>query len=81
MSKHSAFALDQHLESFIDRQVEEGNFSSPSDVVGAGLRLLEEHQEKLYRLRAALEEGENSGYATPFDFDEFLARKRSQHGK
>lgn len=80
MSKHSTFALDQHSTRFIDRQVEEGNFGSPSEVVSAGLKLLEERQEKIERLRAAIEEGENSGPPQPVDFDEFIARKHRERG-
>ena len=41
-----------------------------------GLRLLEDQETRLASLRAALIEGENSGPATPFDFDAFLASKR-----
>jgi antitoxin ParD1/3/4 len=35
----------------------------------------EERALKLAKLRAALEEGEASGPATPFDFEAFLAKK------
>ncbi len=80
MSRHSTFALDQHATRFIDRQVEEGNFGSPSEVVSAGLKLLEERQEKIDRLRAAIEDGENSGPPQPFDFDAFIARKHRERG-
>lgn len=38
--------------------------------------LSEEDARKLAALRAAIEEGERSGDPQPFDFDEFLARKR-----
>ncbi len=80
MNKHSTLALDQHSTSFIDRQVEEGNFESASEVVLAGLQLLEERQEKIGALRAAIEEGENSGPPQPFDFDAFIARKHRERG-
>ncbi len=45
----------------------------------AGLRLLEEHEAKLEALRAALIDGEQSGPATPFDVEAFIARKRASH--
>ena len=40
--------------------------------MSAGLRLLEEQELKIERLRAALIEGEQSGAATPFELDDFL---------
>ncbi len=75
MSKNTSFSLGEHFSAFIDAQVEEGRYANASDVVRAGLRLLEEEEAKLAALRAALMEGENSGPSTPFDFDAFIARK------
>jgi Arc/MetJ-type ribon-helix-helix transcriptional regulator len=37
-----------------------------------------EGKKALATLRALLEEGERSGPAGPFDFDEFLARKNAE---
>ena len=48
-----------------------------SDVIRAGLRLLEEHEVGVAALREALIEGERSGPAVPFDFDAFIDRKKS----
>jgi antitoxin ParD1/3/4 len=76
MPKNTSFIIGDHFTEFINRQVSEGRYSSASDVVRAGLRLLEEREMKLEALRAALIEGEQSGAATPFDFDEFIKRKR-----
>lgn len=66
MTKNTSVAVGDHFAEFIERQVRAG------DVVRAGLRLLEEHELKVERLRAALIEGEQSGEATPFDFDQFI---------
>ena len=57
-------------------KVAEGRYASTSDVVRAGLRLLEDEETKLAALRAALAEGEASGDPAPFDFEAFIAGKR-----
>jgi len=77
MSKNTSISLGDHFAKFIDAQVARGRYASASDVVRAGLRLLEEHEAELEALRAALIEGEESGASTPFDFKAFIARKRS----
>jgi antitoxin ParD1/3/4 len=78
MAKNTSFSLGEHFSNFIDERVEQGRYGSASDVVRAGLRLLEEQEARLTALRTALDEGEASGPATPFDFEAFIARKRKQ---
>ena len=77
MSRNTSVSLGEHFATFVDRQVEAGRYSSASDVVRAGLRLLEEHEARLDALRSALAEGEASGPGEPFDVEAFLAGKRS----
>ncbi len=78
MGRNTSFTLSDHLASFVEGKVAEGRYASASDVVRAGLRLLEEQETKLAALRAALIEGEVSGAATHFDFEAFIAHKREQ---
>ena len=83
MARNTSVALGDHFADFIDGKVRQGRYGSASDVVRAGLRLLEEREAKLDLLRAALIEGEESGPATPFDFAAFIdrkSRKRAQSG-
>ena len=75
MPRNTSVSLGDHFSSFIDERLGSGRYSSASDVVRAGLRLLEEHEGKVDRLRAALVEGETSGPARPFDVEAFIARK------
>ncbi len=75
MSKNTSVILSERLTEFVEAQISEGRFSSASEVVRAGLRLLEQEDARLKALRAALDDGEASGVAADFDFDEFVARK------
>ena len=80
MPKNTSFSLGDHFTEFMQSQVREGRYSSTSDVVRAGLRLLEERETKLAALRQALIDGEESGPAEPFDFEKFIADKRAGRG-
>jgi antitoxin ParD1/3/4 len=61
MQKNTSVTLGKHFETFIAQQIENGQFSSASEAIRAGLRLLEEKNIKLNALRRALEDGEKSG--------------------
>lgn len=78
MMKNTSISLGEKLTGFVDEQIRQGRYGSASEVVRAGLRLLEEHEMKLTALRAALIDGENSGASEPFDFDAFIASKRAR---
>lgn len=78
MPRNTSVTLSEHFTDFISSQVETGRYGSASEVVRAGLRLLEDHERKVAALEQALIEGEDSGEPQPFDFDEFKARKRRE---
>ena len=63
MARNTSITLGAHFDEFIAAQLENGRFGSTSEVVRAGLRLLEETESKLERLRRLLDEGEKSGIA------------------
>jgi antitoxin ParD1/3/4 len=72
-TKNTSFAISDHFADFAGRLVAQGQYGSTSEVIRAGLRLLEEREAKLKALREALIEGEESGVAEDFDFDAFIA--------
>ncbi|RYC15342.1 type II toxin-antitoxin system ParD family antitoxin [Ciceribacter ferrooxidans] len=78
MNRNTSVTLGEHFTSFIAEQVEGGRYGSASEVVRAGLRLLEEHEAKVKALQDGLIEGEQSGEPRPFDFDAFKARMRAE---
>lgn len=78
MPRTTSVSLGEHFTGFISAQVDAGRYGSASDVVRAGLRLLEEHEAKVKALQDALIAGEQSGEPRTFDFDSFKARKRSE---
>jgi antitoxin ParD1/3/4 len=80
MGKNTSISLGNHFENFIESSVGTGRFNNASEVVRAGLRLLEDEENKIVSLRKAIQEGIDSGIAEDFEpkkFLEFLkARKK-----
>ena len=72
MTKNTSITLGDHFGAFVDAQVSSGRYASTSEVLRAGLRLLEEQEERLKSLRQALEAGEISGQPRRVTREEFL---------
>jgi antitoxin ParD1/3/4 len=49
-------SIGEHWEKFVEKSVEDGHYGSASEVVQAGLRLVEEREAKLAILRREIEE-------------------------
>lgn len=63
MAKNTSISLGNHFDDFIAKQVSEGRYGSASEVIRAGLRKLEDEEQKLETLRALIKEGKASGVA------------------
>lgn len=59
--------MGNYFEQFIQSKVSEGRYKNVSEVVRAGLRLLEEEESKVTILKKAIQEGIDSGIAHDFD--------------
>jgi antitoxin ParD1/3/4 len=67
MGRNTSISLGDHFEDFIDDKIATGRFKNASEVVRAGLRLLEEEEAKMLTLKKAISEGIESGVAKNFD--------------
>ena len=76
MARNTSFSLGDHFSDFVETEVATGRYGSASEVVRAGLRMLQDRETHLAALRSALIEGEDSGPAQPFDIEVFLRAKR-----
>ncbi|PLC49883.1 type II toxin-antitoxin system ParD family antitoxin [Pollutimonas subterranea] len=79
MARNTSISLGNHFVEFVDTQVASGRYGSASDVVRAGLRMLESHESQVRALQEALKAGEDSGAAVPFDAASFLERMRTSY--
>ncbi|MFZ1750704.1 MAG: type II toxin-antitoxin system ParD family antitoxin [Saprospiraceae bacterium] len=72
MSKITSVALDTRFEEFARTRIEKGRYKNMSEIIRAGLRLLEDEKQKYRILRNAIKEGTVSGDANIFDPDQHL---------
>lgn len=67
MARNTSILLGEHFEEFISTKVSSGKYNSASEVIRAGLRLLEAEELKMKNLNKALSQGEKSGMEKNFD--------------
>ncbi len=78
MGKNTSISLGNHFETFVEKSVSKGRFQNASEVIRAGLRMLEEEENKIIALRNAIQEGINSGVAKDFDPKKHLELLKSK---
>ncbi len=79
-AKNTSITLGKHFEKIIYRSIESGRYASASEVIRAGLRLVDEQEQKIKLLREAIEAGEHSGYVKDFDPIKHLAALHKKYG-
>ena len=67
MNRNTSITLGDYFDRFIQNRISAGRYKNTSEVVRAGLRLLEEEENKLIALREAIQEGIDSGIVDDFD--------------
>jgi antitoxin ParD1/3/4 len=83
MGRNTSVSLGDYFEKFVDNNISIGRYKNASEVIRAGLRLLDEEEEKIIALKLAVKEGKESGIA--YDFDpkkhlEYLKGNKNKNG-
>lgn len=79
--KNTSISLGNYFDQFVSSQVSAGRYKNVSEVIRAGLRLLENEENKVIALKNAIQKGLSSPRVENFDFDEHLAKLKSQRRK
>lgn len=74
MSKNTSITLGSYFDQFIQSVLKKGRYKNTSEVVRAGLRLLEEEEQKITALRKAIDDGVKSGIVEDFDPEKHLQK-------
>jgi antitoxin ParD1/3/4 len=67
MRRNTSVSLGNYFEDFVDNRISEGRYKNASEVIRAGLRLLEEDENRIQALKNAIQEGIDSGVAKNFN--------------
>lgn len=84
MNRNTSISIGNYFDTFIQNRISAGRYKNASEVVRAGLRLLEEEESKMTALRKSIQEGVESGIADDFESNSHLERlkaKRNLNGK
>ncbi len=82
MGRNTSVSLGDYFENFVDSKVSSGRYKNASEVIRAGLRLLEEDENRIQILKSAIKEGLDSGISKDFNAIENLKKlkaKKSQN--
>lgn len=75
MDRNTSISIGNYFDNFIKSKISTGRYKNASEVVRAGLRLLEEEENKILLLKEAIQEGIDSGIAEDFNPEEKLSKQ------
>lgn len=74
-------SLPEPMKDWVESRSEDGKFANSSDYVRHLIRQDQEREAAIAELQAEIDKGIESGDPQPFDFADFKARKRAEHGQ
>ena len=81
MARNTSVAIGDHFEDFIDNKIASGRYKNASEVIRAGLRLLEDEEIKILALKREISEGIKSGPANSFNHQKHLEKLKAKRKK
>jgi antitoxin ParD1/3/4 len=66
MNKNTSVSLGDYFENLIKRKISTGRYKNASEVIRAGLRLLDDEENQIIVLQKSIQEGMDSGIASDF---------------
>jgi antitoxin ParD1/3/4 len=79
--KNTSISLGNYFDQFVSNQVSVGRYKNVSEVIRAGLRLLENEENKAIALKNAIQKGLESPRVENFNFDENLIQLKAEKRK
>jgi antitoxin ParD1/3/4 len=83
MGRNTSVSLGDYFENFVDGRVSEGRYKNASEVIRAGLRLLEEEESRIKSLKQSIQEGIDNGIDKDFkpkDHLKYLKAMKNKNG-
>lgn len=77
MNRNTSISLGNYFDDFVKSRISVGRYKNASEVVRAGLRLLEEEENKIAALKDAIREGIESGIVHDFDPEYHLKKLKA----
>lgn len=77
MGRNTSVILGEHFDQFMKSEIQKGRYGSASEMIRAGLRILEEESNKIRLINEALVVGEESGEPLAFDNKAFKEKMRN----
>ena len=81
MGRNTSVSLGDYFENFVDNRISEGRYKNASEVIRAGLRLLEEEENRIRILKNAIQEGIESGISKNFNPKNHLKQLKANKKK
>ena len=81
MGKNTSISLGNYFEHFVEKRIDEGRYKNVSEVIRAGLRLLEDEENNIKTLKKAIQEGIDSGIVKNFNAKKHLKTLKANNSK